>query len=108
MKITIDFHYPIKYVPYRHQNKQVAYGGGSTDVEISEVLPEDAPVVFAVGTKVDGPFKTKSDGSLRQVRQYDGSYWVETMAEDNFSKFVSDPMTIDKTPFSTVSPVQFF
>ena len=103
MKLDIEYHYQIVFIPYRHQNERRETGAAHMTLDIREVNPEDAPVVMKVGNPRDTKdehgrrYMLKEDGSLREIRFFDGNYFVESVPA---STLVSDnPKDIANTFF---------
>lgn len=108
MKLDIEFHYTITYVPYRHQNDRTATGGASTTVEIREVGPEDAPIVMLVGNPRDTDdehakrYVFKENGDPREVRFFDGMHFVEAGPVSELKW--DDPKDVAKSFFGRGTP----
>lgn len=100
MKIAIEYNYPIVYIPYRHLNRQSRLAAASTVVEIKEIDPSEAPVVLRIGinaTKDKGrKFAFKEDGSLREIRQFNGQLYIEDSPSDLLQASVETD--INKSP----------
>jgi len=84
MKLKIEFHYPISFIPYRHQNTQSEVGKAETEVEVRELSDGEAPVAMLVGNppndrmdRHEARLALKDDGSPRRVRTYMGRHFVE-------------------------------
>lgn len=84
MKLKIEFHYPIRFTPYRHQNARSEIGQAAVEVEIRELSDSEAPVAMLVGNppndmmdRHEARLSLKEDGSPRRVRTYMGRHFVE-------------------------------
>lgn len=102
MKLKIEFHYPISFTPYRHQNARSAIGQAAVEVEIRELSDSEAPVAMLVGNRPEQRldrherrFCLKADGTPRRVRTYKGMHFVEAgpasaLPEDVLPENVND------------------
>lgn len=101
MKISISYHYPIRYVPYRHQNTQSELAAASTVVDIREIPETEAPVVLRIGHADQNDYKArkfafKDNGDLREIRQFEGALYVEDGAASELQAAVDK--SIDASP----------
>lgn len=104
MKLDVDYQYSIWYIPYRHQNKSHFFNMASTSIDIREVSGEDARLVAKVGldpadvARYDygvhdkKRFQQKADGTSREIRYFEGKFFVEIgPVEDLVSTFSDRP-----------------
>lgn len=108
MKLDIEFHYSITFVPYRHRNKQSATAVARTSVEVREIPAAHAPVVMKVGNAGDETdqharrYALKADGTMREVRFFEGRHFVEAGPVQALA--VERPEEIAKTFFGRGNP----
>jgi len=100
MKIAIDYNYEIRFIPYRHQNRQSRPAAASTVVDIREFDSSQAPVVLRIGaaavSREGKKFAYKEDGSPREIRAVDGQLYVENSSADLLQSAVE--ADINKSP----------
>lgn len=112
MKFTFPFHYRFSYVVIPKINPSYSWGAAEVDLEIKEVTGDDAKTVMRVGNpasvneKNAARFRKKPDGSLRDVKVYDGKYFVEDDTLADFVAKLTNPMTVNSTPFGMLQPIQ--
>jgi hypothetical protein len=100
MKVSVAFIYKIGFVPYRHQNTQNRNAAASTTIEIRELTDSAAPVVIMIGSGREGRgedrFSFKSDGSMREIRRFEGRLYVEDSDADALQ--AAADLDVNKTP----------
>jgi hypothetical protein len=116
MKLFIQHHYTITFVPPKHQLDQKATGAASVEIEIAEVAADRAPVVMEVATPSSveraakgrtgrlgiehsntDRFTANGDGSPRRIRFHGGEFYVESLPADEFARLAGNPATVNTT-----------
>lgn len=90
MKVTVPFHYAVSYVLKRHRNSNSVYFASEAELEFRSIPRDAVRTVMRLGKRnkddhraanwsFGKPFAAKDDGSKRDVVQFEGCLWVESV-----------------------------
>lgn len=109
MKLVIDYHYHINFVPFRCRNGRSEPAEASRTVEVRELEDAAAPVVMLVGNpknqhqdRHEARYAVKPDGSPRKVRYFEGRHFVEAGSAEQLAADVAS--NVNKTFFGRAKP----